>query len=159
MEESIMSETIQNEGLLQLINKEFNLNEVDIRTYSPLTLAFIGDSVFETIIRTILVEKGNKSVNALSKDKNAIVNAKMQSKMAEFLKDYYTEEEAEIYRSGKNAKTANHSKSAAYNEYHKATGIEALIGYLYLTGRLERAVFLVSKAYENLDLLKKQNED
>ena len=144
-----MSETIQSEGLLQLINKEFNLNEVDIRTYSPLTLAFIGDSVFETIIRTILVEKGNKSVNALSKDKNAIVNAKMQSKMAEFLKDYYTEEEAEIYRSGKNAKTANHSKSAAYNEYHKATGIESLFGYLYLTGNTDRCIELIKIAKNN----------
>ncbi len=146
-----VNERIKNEkGLLDLINSRLNLDSVDIRTYNPLTFAFIGDCVFELIIRSIIVEKGNKSVNALAKDKNRYVNATMQSKMAEFLKDYYTEEEADVYRRGKNAKTANHSKSAAYNEYHKATGLEAVLGYLYLTGRSERAVELVKTAYLNL---------
>ena len=154
-----MEESLKLEGLAESIKENFGLDDVDLRTYNPLSLAFIGDSIYETLVRTIVVEKGNKSVNAMAKEKNTLVNATKQSEIGEFLKDYYTEEEADIYRRGKNAKTANHSKSAAYNEYHKATGIEALIGYLYLTGRLERAVYLVSKAYENLDLLKKQNED
>ena len=138
-------------GFLDIINTRFDSNPVDIRTYNPLTLAFVGDCVFELIIRSIIVEKGNKSVNALAKEKNSYVNASMQSKMAELLKDYYTEEEAEIYRSGKNAKTANHSKSAAYNEYHKATGLEAVMGYLYLTGRSERAAELVNIAVNMID--------
>ena len=146
-----LNEIISNEkGFLSLINQSFDIESVDIRTYNPLTFAFIGDCVFELIIRSIIVEKGNKSVNALAKDKNRYVNATMQSKMAEFLKDHYTEEEADVYRRGKNAKTANHSKSAAYNEYHKATGLEAVLGYLYLTGRSERAVELVKIAYLNL---------
>ena len=89
--------------LPEAIKLEFNLKEQDIRSYSPLTLAFIGDCVYEMIIRTILVSKGNKSVNALAKEKNTMVNATAQSHMAEFLKDYFTEEEAEIFRSGKNA--------------------------------------------------------
>ncbi|MBO7375263.1 MAG: ribonuclease III [Lachnospiraceae bacterium] len=144
-----MEESIKGTDLLESIKKEFDLEEVDIRTYNPLTLAFIGDCVFEMIIRTLLVCKGNKSVNAFAKEKNAIVNAKTQSRMAEFLKDYFTEEEADIYRFGKNAKTANHSKSAAYNEYHKATGIEALFGYLYLTGKLERCIELIKIARKN----------
>ena len=142
-----VNERIKNEkGLLDLINSRLKLDAVDIRTYNPLSLAFIGDCVFELIIRTVIVEKGNKSVNALAKDKNALVNAKKQSEMAEFLKDHFTEEEAEIYRQGKNAKTANHSKSAAYSEYHRATGLEAVFGYLYLTGRVERCVELLETA-------------
>ena len=144
-----MEESIKNIDLLESIKKELELSDVDIRTYNPLTLAFIGDCVFEMIIRSFLVCKGNKSVNALAKEKNAIVNAKTQSKMAEFLLEYFTEEEADVYRRGKNAKTANHSKSAAYNEYHKATGIESLFGYLYMTGNTDRCIELIKIAKNN----------
>ena len=144
-----MEESIKTTDLLKSIKEEFELEDVDIRTYNPLTLAFIGDCVFEMIIRSILVCKGNKSVNAFAKEKNAIVNAKTQSKMAEFLLEHFNEDEAEIYRQGKNAKTANHSKSAAYNEYHKATGLEAVFGYLYLTDNLSRCIELVKIAKDN----------
>jgi ribonuclease-3 family protein len=99
----------------------------------------------------MVVSKGNKSVNALAKDKNKLVNAKTQSRIAEILTEYYTEEEADIYRRGKNAKTANHSKSAAYSEYHRATGLEAVFGYLYLTGKLDRCLELFKIALEKLD--------
>ena len=133
------------------IKEQFEIKDTDINTYNPLTLAFIGDSVYETIVRTMVVSKGNKSVNALAKDKNKLVNAKTQSRIAELLTDYYTEEEADIYRRGKNAKTANHSKSAAYSEYHRATGLEAVFGYLYLTGKLDRCLELFKTALEKLD--------
>ncbi|MCR5848161.1 MAG: ribonuclease III [Lachnospiraceae bacterium] len=137
--------------LTHIIKRDFELADVDINTYSPLTLAFIGDGVYEIIIRTFLVGKGNKGVNALAKEKNSLVNAGTQSRIAEFLKEYYTEEEADIYRRGKNAKTANHSKNAAYSDYHRATGLEALFGYLYLTDRVERAVELMKIALDNLE--------
>ena len=133
------------------IKEQFEIKDTDINTYNPLTLAFIGDSVYETIVRTMVVSKGNKSVNALAKDKNKMVNAKTQSRIAEILTEYYTEEEADIYRRGKNAKTANHSKSAAYSEYHRATGLEAVFGYLYLTGKLDRCLELFKTALEKLD--------
>ena len=133
------------------IKEQFEIKDTDINTYNPLTLAFIGDSVYETIVRTMVVSKGNKSVNALAKDKNKLVNAKTQSRIAEILTEYYTEEEADIYRRGKNAKTANHSKSAAYSEYHRATGLEAVFGYLYLTGNLDRCLELFKTALEKLD--------
>ena len=133
------------------IKEQFDIKDTDINTYNPLTLAFIGDSVYETIVRTIVVTKGNKSVNALAKDKNKLVNAKTQSRIAEILTDYYTEEEADIYRRGKNAKTANHSKSAAYSEYHRATGLEAVFGYLYLTGNLERCIELLKTALDKIE--------
>ena len=133
------------------IKEQFEIKDTDINTYNPLTLAFIGDSVYETIVRTMVVSKGNKSVNSLAKDKNKLVNAKTQSRIAEILTEYYTEEEADIYRRGKNAKTANHSKSAAYSEYHRATGLEAVFGYLYLTGKLDRCLELYKTALEKLD--------
>ena len=137
--------------LPEKIKEQFEIKDTDINTYNPLTLAFIGDSVYETIVRTMVVSKGNKSVNALAKDKNKLVNAKTQSRIAEILTEYYTEEEADIYRRGKNAKTANHSKSAAYSEYHRATGLEAVFGYLYLTGRLERCLELLKSALEKME--------
>ena len=133
------------------IKEQFEIKDTDINTYNPLTLAFIGDSVYETIVITMVVSKGNKSDNALAKDKNKLVNAKTQSRIAEILTEYYTEEEADIYRRGKNAKTANHSKSAAYSEYHRATGLEAVFGYLYLTGKLDRCLELFKTALEKLD--------
>ncbi|MBR5916626.1 MAG: ribonuclease III, partial [Lachnospiraceae bacterium] len=133
------------------IKEQFDIKDTDINTYNPLTLAFIGDSVYETIVRTIAVSKGNKSVNALAKDKNKLVNAKTQSRIAEILTEYYTDEEADIYRRGKNAKTANHSKSAAYSEYHRATGLEAVFGYLYLTGNLDRCLELLKTALEKIE--------
>ena len=89
------------------IKEQFEIKGTDINTYNPLTLAFIGDSVYEIIVRTLVVSKGNKSVNALAKDKNKLVNAKTQSRIAEILTEVFTEEEADIYRRGKNAKTAN----------------------------------------------------
>lgn len=137
--------------LAKEIREKLDIKETDINTYNPLTLAFIGDSVFETIVRTMVVSKGNKSVNALAKDKNKIVNAKTQSRIAEILTDEFTEEEADVFRRGKNAKTANHSKSAAYSEYHRATGLEAVFGYLYLTGNIDRCVELIKKALDRLD--------
>ena len=133
------------------IKEQFDIKDTDINTYNPLTLAFIGDSVYEIIVRTMVVSKGNKSVNALAKDKNRLVNAKTQSRIAEILTEYYTEEEADIYRRGKNAKTANHSKSAAYSEYHRATGLEAVFGYLYLTGNLDRCLELLKNALEIIE--------
>ena len=137
--------------LPEKIKEQFDIKDTDINTYNPLTMAFIGDSVYETIVRTIAVSKGNKSVNALAKDKNKLVNAKTQSRIAEILTDYYTDEEADIYRRGKNAKTANHSKSAAYSEYHRATGLEAVFGYLYLTGNLDRCLELLKTALEQME--------
>lgn len=137
--------------LPEKIKEQFDIKDTDINTYNPLTLAFIGDSVYEIIVRTMVVSKGNKSVNALAKDKNRLVNAKTQSRIAEILSDEFSEEEADIYRRGKNAKTANHSKSAAYSEYHRATGLEAVFGYLYLTGNLDRCLELLKTALDKIE--------
>ncbi len=125
------------------IKDSFGIVDVDVKTYSPLALAFIGDSIYDLVIRSILVGEGNRRVNALHKDKSNLVRACKQAEMADFLEEHLSEEEAEVYKRGKNAKTVSTAKNASLKEYHKATGLEALFGYLYLCGQTERLFTLI----------------
>ncbi|MDE6601232.1 MAG: ribonuclease III [Lachnospiraceae bacterium] len=132
--------------ILDAIKRNFNCGEVDIRTYSPLALAYIGDAVYDLVIRTVVVERGNTSANKLHKKTVSYVNARMQARMIEALMDELTEEERTVYKRGRNAKSYTTAKNATVIEYRKATGFEALCGYLYLTGRQERMLALVKKS-------------
>lgn len=132
------------------IRERFNIKKQDIRTYSPLTLAYIGDGVFDLIIRTVVVDKGNTSPNELHRHTSSIVKAHTQALMAETLMEELTEEEHDVYRRGRNAKSFTTAKNATVADYRKATGFEALMGYLYLEDRFDRAVYLSRRA---LDLL------
>ena len=132
------------------IRERFNIKKQDIRTYSPLTLAYIGDGVFDLIIRTVVVDKGNTSPNELHRHTSSIVKAHTQALMAEALMEGLTEEEHDVYRRGRNAKSFTTAKNATVADYRKATGFEALMGYLYLEDRFDRAVYLSRRA---LDLL------
>lgn len=129
-------------SLFYKIKETFGCGEADVRTYSPLTLAFMGDCVFEIVIRTIVVEHGNRQVNGLHKTKSAIVNAKVQAKMAEALLPELHEDELACYKRGRNAKSHTVAKNASIGEYRKATGLEALYGYLYLCDREDRLLEL-----------------
>ena len=139
-------------GIDTYIKEKFGLKDVDIRTYSPLTLAYIGDGVFDLIIRSVVVGKGNTRPNKLHYRTSGIVKAHTQALIIEYLLPYLTEEEADIYRRGKNSKPQNKAKNATASDYRKATGLEALVGYLYLTDRLERLVELVKQAVDGLNL-------
>lgn len=132
--------------ILEAIKRDFGCSEIDIRTYSPLTLAYIGDAIYDLVIRTIVVERGNTSANKLHRKAVSYVNARVQAKMIEALMDELTEEEQGIYRRGRNAKSFTTAKNASVIEYRKATGFETLCGYLYLTGRQERMLLLVKRA-------------
>ena len=132
------------------IREQFNIKKQDIRTYSPLTLAYIGDGVFDLIIRTVVVDKGNTSPNELHRHTSSIVKAHTQALMAEALMEELTEEEHDLYRRGRNAKSFTTAKNATVADYRKATGFETLMGYLYLEDRFDRAVYLYRRA---LDLL------
>lgn len=132
------------------IRERFNIKKQDIRTYSPLTLAYIGDGIFDLIIRTVVVDKGNTSPNELHRHTSSIVKAHTQALMAEALMEELTEEEHDVYRRGRNAKSFTTAKNATVADYRKATGFEALMGYLYLEDRFDRAVYLSRRA---LDLL------
>lgn len=139
-------------NLAEKMKKEFGVREVDIRTYSPLALAYIGDAVFDLLIRTVVVERGNRPANSLHKYAIQYVNAGTQSKMIRSLLEELTEEEAAVYRRGKNANFHTKAKNATIDEYRKATGLEALVGYLYLTGRMDRIVELLKIGLHNIDM-------
>ncbi len=136
-------------SMIEQIREQFALRTVDIKTYSPLTLAFMGDCVFDLYVRSILVGNGNRGVNGLHKDKSNLVKAQTQAAMAEQMQEILTEEEKEVYRRGRNAKTSSSAKNADISDYHKATGFEALLGYLYLQGKEDRLLELVAYAIEN----------
>lgn len=135
-------------SLLSRIKEEFSCEPVDVRTYSPLTLAFIGDCVFDLIIRTVVVERGNRAANGLHKTKSAIVKAQTQAEMIELLLPELTAEENSVYRRGRNAKSYTTAKNASVGDYRKATGFEALIGYLYLQDDMDRVLYLVKKGLQ-----------
>ena len=140
MEESI--------GLLQEIKEVFACREQDVRTYSPLTLAYIGDAIYDLVIRSVVVERGNRSNNDLHKRVTRYVKAEAQSKMITALMDELTEEEEAVYRRGRNAKSYTMAKNASMSDYRRATGYEALMGYLYLTGQTSRMLALVKKGID-----------
>lgn len=139
-------------GIDSYIKEQFEIPEVDIRTYSPLTFAYIGDGIFDLVIRTLVVGKGNTRANRLHHRTSHIVKAHTQALMAEVLEPQMSPEEADIYRRGRNAKSATMAKNATMADYRKATGFEALMGYLYLTDRFERIVELTKIAVEALHM-------
>ena len=110
----------------------FQMGEVDVHTYSPLTLAYIGDCVYDLIIKNIMVSKGNKQVNKLHKDTSALVQASTQSLMMRTMQEHLNEEEHAVYKRGRNAKSVSPAKNQSVTDYRRATGFEALLGYLYL---------------------------
>ena len=110
----------------------FQMEEVDVRDYSPLTLAFIGDGIYDLIIRTLIVNRGNKQVQKLHLETSALVQASTQSKMMRCLQEILTEEEHAVYKRGRNAKSVSPAKNQSVTDYRRATGFEALLGYLYL---------------------------
>ena len=128
---------------LKNLKEVFGLKDMDLRTYSPLTLAYIGDGVYELIVRTVLVKRGNCPVNRLHKQASSLVKAASQSAMMEVLEPMLTEEEAGVYRRGRNAHSPTMAKHATMSDYRRATGFEALMGYLYLKEDLTRMTELV----------------
>ena len=144
MEKSLM--------LKEMFLNEFGLEEQDLRTYSPLTLAYIGDAIFELVVRTVLVERKNTQAEKLHKAATKIVKAETQSLLIEAIKDDLTEEEKSVYRRGRNAKAVTRAKNATMSEYRRATGFEALMGYLYLKGDMERMIKLIHLGVEKAEV-------
>lgn len=121
----------------------FGLKDPDIRSYSPLTLAYIGDGVYELVIRTILVKKGNCPVNRIHRKASSLVKASAQSAIMEKIEEHLTQEEHDIYRRGRNAHSPTMAKHATMADYRRATGFEALMGYLYLKEEYTRMITLI----------------
>ena len=112
--------------------------EINPKQLSPLNLAYIGDGIYELMVREKVVAEANRPVAELNKESVKYVTAKAQTAAFEAIKDVLTEEEMTVFRRGRNAKVSHSPKSATHGEYHTATGVEALFGYLYLCGREAR---------------------
>ena len=132
------------ESLISRCKELLMLEERDPNGYSPLVLAYLGDAVYELVIRTRVVNRGNTQVNKMHRMTAGLVKAEAQAKMYMLLEEELTEEEQAVYRRGRNAKSATMAKHATMRDYRMATGFEALMGWLYLNGRLERVTELVS---------------
>ena len=133
------------------MNELFQMEEVDIREYSPLTLAYIGDCVYDLVIKSLVINAGNKQVNKLHQETSRLVQASTQSLMMRTMQEYLTEEEHAVYKRGRNAKSVTPAKNQSITDYRRATGFEALLGYLYLQKDYKRLLELVKIGLDSLD--------
>lgn len=141
------------EESIRYLKEQFALPDVDIRTYSPLVLAYIGDGIYELLIRTLFVGQGNRQVNTIHKRASSLVKASAQAAMVTAIQEELTEEERQIFKRGRNAKTVSMAKHASMHDYRHATGFEALMGYLYLTGQMKRMTDLIKMGIEKTGVL------
>ncbi len=138
------------ESMISRCRELLMLEERDPNGYSPLVLAYMGDAVYELLIRTKVVNRGNAQVNKLHRRTAGLVKAEAQARMYMLLEEELTEEEMAVYKRGRNAKSFTMAKNASMRDYRMATGFEALMGWLYLNERLERLTELVSRGLEKM---------
>lgn len=129
---------------------------IDPQTTSPLVLAYIGDCVFDLIIKLIVTGKGNRQVHKLHEETSRYVQASAQSYMMRTMQEHLTEEEHAVYRRGRNTRSVSPAKNQSITDYRRATGFEALIGYLYLNKEYERLTELVTIGLKSM---KEKDED
>lgn len=151
--EAGMSEAAGEEAFEAYARRLLQIPDFDLRSYSPLTLAFLGDAVYELVIRTMVVTRANTSPNQLNRQSSALVKASSQAEMMHAVAGLLSEEEQAVYKRGRNAHPVTKAKNATVSDYRTATGFEALVGYLYLKGDLRRVIELVRAG---LDGRKKQ---
>lgn len=135
------------------IEQFFGESKLKPEQYSALGLAYIGDCVYDLIIRTIVIDLGNGKVKNFHRITSSIVKATSQAKLMKVIMEDLTQEEEAVYRHGRNTKSATSAKNASIVDYRVATGFEALIGYLYLKHETPRVLELVKKGLEKAELL------
>lgn len=133
------------------IKDTFQTQEINPDQYSPLALAYMGDCAYEIVIRTLLVHKGNAPVDKLNRKASRLAKAETQSQMITAIQEQLSEEELTMYKRGRNAKSYSSAKNASINDYRRATGFEALIGWLYLKGEFERMTQIIRMGFEAID--------
>lgn len=134
--------------LLTQINVGKGLNA---REYSPLALAYIGDAVYEVMIRTVVIGMGNARVNRYHQATKQFVQAKGQAAFYNHIKEILTEQEEDIFKRGRNAKSASSAKNTDILTYRHATGLEALIGYLYIDQDIDRILEIMTYGLEKIE--------
>ena len=138
-------------GLEHYISRIPGMEPVDPKTSSPLFLAYIGDCVFDLIIKRMVTGRGNRQVHKLHEETSHYVQASAQSFMMREMQEHLTAEEHAVYRRGRNARSVSPAKNQSITDYRRATGFEALIGYLYLNGEYERLTELVTIGLESME--------
>lgn len=133
---------------LESVEQYFGSSKLKPEQYSSLGLAYIGDGVYDLIIRTIVINLGNGKVKNFHRLTSSVVKAESQAKLVKEILGLLTEEELAVYRHGRNAKSATSAKNASIIDYRLATGFEALLGYLYLKHQMDRSLFLVKYGLE-----------
>lgn len=136
---------------IAIVKEHFEMGGIDANTYSPLALAYIGDTVYDMVFKTIVVGKVNMAAHKYHKRVCSYVSAVAQSEMIEYIKDILTEKELDIYKRGRNSKPYNKAKNASTIEYQRATGLEALVGYLYLSDNMERICELIKYGLSQME--------
>lgn len=140
----------------QYMQELFRMKEVDVKEYSPLALAYLGDAVYDLVIRTLVVNEGNRQVQKMHKRTSSMVQASAQARMVTALNSRLSEEEHAVYKRGRNAKSMSPAKNQSVSDYHKATGFEALVGYLYLKKEWKRMLDLIKAG---LDVLGEEEDE
>lgn len=142
---------MDNDLLSRMIDR-LGLDRKDVNAMPALTLAYLGDCIYELVIRTMLVEKGITHVSELNRAAVGLVRASAQKDMFFAIEDVLSEEEMSVFKRGRNVKSSSCPKNASVTDYHTATGFEALMGYLYLKGRYERLIELIGIGMGNLTI-------
>lgn len=133
--------------LTDSVTNVLNLKKTEPGQLSPLVLAYIGDCVYDLIIKTYILDTyGNMPVNKMNHISSRLVKAQTQSELVGYIEPCLSEAELSVYKRGRNAKSYTSAKNASVTDYRRATGFEALMGYLYLKGNYERMVELVKVA-------------
>lgn len=145
-----MEQSLDND-LVKCIYEGLDMKHTEPSQLSPLVLAYIGDSIYDLVIKTWVIEQGNMQVNKLNKKTSSIVKAESQSAMIGVIEPMLSENEEAVYKRGRNAKSYTSAKNASIGDYRRATGFEALMGYLYLSGQYERMMELVKAGLESLE--------
>jgi ribonuclease-3 family protein len=138
-------------SFLEQAEETFEVSLPDIRSYSGLSLAFIGDGAYELAIRTLIISKGNTQVKKMHKQCSDLVKAPAQSAMIQAVFEQLTPEEQAVCRRGHNTKPHTKAKNATTDEYLWATGMEALCGWLYLNHDQERLLEVIKMGLEAID--------
>lgn len=134
-----------------LITESLNNEKVDIRLYSPQALAFLGDAVYEILVRERIVHRANMPVNKLHLQAVEQVRASYQSKAYAVVEPVLTEEELAALKRGRNISSIKPPKNGTMQDYRRATGLECLFGYLYLKGEIQRINELFLMIEEHLE--------
>ena len=138
-------------GFEQFIQNIPGMKEIRASDCSPLVLAYIGDCVFDLIIKTMVVGQGNRPVHKLHEETSRYVQASAQSYMMRTMQEHLTAEEHAVYRRGRKTKSVSPAKNQSITDYRRATGFEALLGYLYLNHKYERLTELVSIGLNSME--------